>query len=156
MTPRPFNPATVQARLELMDGVLRDLGSLGEVTPERLRSEPIVRAAVERFLGQLVDLAVSINTHIASAFGDAPPQDYRDSFTAAARAGALDDALAQRLKPSAGLRNVLIHEYVDIDIEQVATAVPLALRDYRRYVEAVARFVLAHADGEDDRSGSAG
>ena len=34
--------------------------------------------------------------------------------------------LAEQLFPCAGMRNVLVHEYVEIDLEQVAAAVPLA------------------------------
>ena len=56
----------------------------------------------------------------------------------AAQAGALPQELAERLAPSAGLRNVLVHEYVDVDLDQVVTAVALARTDYRSYVRAIA------------------
>ncbi|WP_460406355.1 HepT-like ribonuclease domain-containing protein [Actinophytocola sediminis] len=49
----------------------------------------------------------------------------------------LDDLAAS----SVGMRNLLVHEYLEIDVEQVAAAVPLALDGYRRYVAAVAGFV---------------
>jgi uncharacterized protein YutE (UPF0331/DUF86 family) len=60
-----------------------------------------------------------------------------------AEIGAISTELAGELAPSAGLRNILTHEYVAIDVALVAQAVP-AMRDaYGRYVAEVARFLLA-------------
>ncbi len=47
--------------------------------------------------------------------------------------------LAQRLAPSAGLRNVLVHEYAQVDLALVARGVELARSDSRAYVREVAR-----------------
>ena len=47
--------------------------------------------------------------------------------------------LAERLAPSAGLRNVLVHEYAQVDLALVARGVELARTDYRAYVREVAR-----------------
>ena len=37
------------------------------------------------------------------------------------------------------MRNVLVHDYVATDLDLVAGAIPLALRDYRAYVTVIAR-----------------
>jgi uncharacterized protein YutE (UPF0331/DUF86 family) len=125
-------------RLGLMRELLADLESVGEVDARRLRNDRLTRHAVERILTQLVDLAVSINSHVAASAGKTP-SNYRESFHAAAAAGLINVDLAQRLAPSAGLRNVLTHDYVDIDLGLVAGAVTAARRDYGEYVTAVAR-----------------
>ena len=46
---------------------------------------------------------------------------------------------AARLAPSAGLRNVLVHEYAQVDLALVARGVELARQDYRSCVREVAR-----------------
>ena len=125
-------------RLGLMRELLADLDSVGEVDALRLRDDRLTRHAVERILTQLVDLAVSINSHVAVSAGKTP-SSYRESFHAAAAAGLINVDLAQRLAPSAGLRNVLTHDYVNIDLGLVAGAVTAARRDYGEYVTAVAR-----------------
>ena len=125
-------------RLGLMRELLADLDSVGEVDARRLRDDRLTRHAVERILTRLVDLAVSINSHVAASAGKTP-SSYRESFHAAAAAGLINVDLAQRLAPSAGLRNVLTHDYVNIDLGLVAGAVTAARRDYGEYVTAVAR-----------------
>lgn len=132
----------VVGRLALMRELLTDLDLIGEPDAAALMQDRLRRHAVERILGQLVDLAVSVNTHVVAARTAAAPLTYRESFFAMAQLGLLPQELAGRLAPAAGLRNVLQHEYVSIDLQLVADAVPLARRDFGEYIEAVARAVL--------------
>ncbi len=141
MSPGEFDPQVVQSRLLLMDGVLDDLASAGTLDGVRLSQERMLRYAVERMLAQLVDLAVSVNSHVSATLLGKSPRDYRTSFGLLAEAGAIDPALAERLKPSVGLRNILAHEYVDVDLGIVAAAAAMALRDFRAYVRSVSAWL---------------
>lgn len=141
MSPRDFTPSVIQARLRQMRELLEDIAALGPVTAEELDSDRLRRYVVHQILTQLVQLAVAINSHLAaSLLGRAVP-GYRESFDAAVDAGALPRELGDALKPSVGLRNVLVHEYLDVDESIVADAVPVALLDYARYVVELARWL---------------
>jgi uncharacterized protein YutE (UPF0331/DUF86 family) len=98
------------------------------MTPSKLDWQS-VRAKIRKISDQLADLA-----------GSQTP--YADSFPLAAKAGLLDKDLAERLRPSAGLRNILVHEYTTIDYQRVVDAIPAAIEKYGRYVEQVARWLL--------------
>ena len=117
---------------------LLDESSAGEITVERLKRDRMLRHAVERILSQIVDLAVSVNSHVAATLLGESPKDYRSSFTLAEAAGLLEHDLGERLRRSVGLRNVLTHEYVDVDLGIVADAVRSAISDYAAYVNGVA------------------
>lgn len=114
MTPRPLDPATVQGKLRLM----REL------------------------LTQLVDLAASVNAHLVTALAGKAPAGYRSSFADAHRLGVLPADLAERLQPSVGLRDILVHEYAAVDLAKVASSVSLAREQYGDYVRSVARWLL--------------
>lgn len=131
----------MHAKLRLMRELLDDLDGLGEVSARRLQDERMLRYAVERMLTQLVDLAVAVNGHIASALLGEGAADYRGTFALAARAGALEAELAAELSPSVGLRNLLTHEYAVIDLRLVAASIAPAREGYRAYVKAVATFL---------------
>lgn len=62
-----IDPTIVQIRLHEIQLLLDDLGSLGDIDGERLRQDRFTRHVTERVLSQIVDLATSINTHIAAA-----------------------------------------------------------------------------------------
>ena len=51
----------------------------------------------------------------------------------------LSPQLAERLAPSAGQRDVLVHEYAQVDLALVARGSELAHADDRTYVREVAR-----------------
>lgn len=143
MTPRRLDVDSVTAKLELMDGALAILRGIEPVDAERLDVDGVVRGAVERYLMLLVDQAVAINLHLASVLGGAIERDYTTSFAAAAEVGVITRELAAQLAGSAGMRNVLVHEYVRVDTEQVAAAVPRAVEGYGAYVRSVAAFLRA-------------
>jgi hypothetical protein len=52
------------------------------------------------------------------------PRDDRESFALAKAAGAIPEPLAAELRDAVGLRDVLTHEYTDVDLARVAQAVP--------------------------------
>lgn len=126
-----------------MQDLLDDLRSVRGLTADKLSRDRMTRHAVERILIQLVDLAVSVNGHVAAARLGRGPATYRDSFRLAAEAGLLDAQLADQLAPSSGLRNVLTHEYVEVDLQLVAQSVERALSDYPRYIRSAAAFLAA-------------
>ena len=138
-----IDKAVVQERLASMRMLLSDLKQVGEVTVELLERDRIIRHAVERIVTQLVDLSVSVNSHIAASKLGNVPATYRESFGTIAKAGVITPELAAELAPSAGLRNILTHEYVAVDVTILARSVPLVADVYRRYIVAVARYLAS-------------
>lgn len=146
MTPRRLDPDTIHDKLRLMEQTLGHLHDLGTVDRVRLTDDPVVRAAVERWVTVLVDLAVSVNLHVVAARLGRSAPDYATSFHMAAEAGAIEQDLAVRLAPSAGARNVLVHEYVAIDLDKLVTAVERTRTDYPEFVRQVAAFARSIRD----------
>src|SRR5689334_23382432 len=123
MTPRRVERDVVQRRLRLMEESLRDLQLLADRTAADLAAAPLERAAAERLIQVVVDLAVDINSHLAVATGAPAPETGRDSFHVAAKSGVIAADLAQRLAPSAGMRNLLVHRYGDLRLDLLAAGV---------------------------------
>jgi uncharacterized protein YutE (UPF0331/DUF86 family) len=96
-------------------------------------------------LSQIVELAGSVNTHIVASLLGRSPDSYAASFDEVVRAGVLKWDLATALRPSAGMRYVLVHDYLEADHGKVSAAIPLALEQYGQYVRSVARWVRDHA-----------
>jgi uncharacterized protein YutE (UPF0331/DUF86 family) len=142
MTPRAPDPDVIRQRLDAMRRTLETLASVETPDADTLRAEPVLRAAVERLVSRLVDLAVEVNAHVASTELGRAPGDYRESFELAAEAGVLPADLAASLRSSVGLRNVIVHEYLELDLGRLAAAVPLALDGYGRFISAVARWAI--------------
>jgi uncharacterized protein YutE (UPF0331/DUF86 family) len=141
VTPRRLDVGTLGAKLRAMRRLLDELDRIGAVDVDRFARNFSTQLVVERIVSQLVDLAAGINTHVLTTETGESPPDVRRSFTAVADTGLIDHDLAERLAPSAGLRNVLVHAYVDLDLARLVAAVPLASEQYAEYVRQVARWV---------------
>ena len=146
MTPPAPDPDVIGARLRLLRETLDDLAQLRGADAERLAAEHLTRAAAERLMQVAIDLAIDINGHLAVGLLGRAPATGRESFLLLAEGGVVDQATAERLAPSAGLRNVLVHRYTDIDLAVVAGAIARVLDDFAAYVTGVAGF-LGRASG---------
>ena len=145
MTPRAIDWRSVRAKLRRIRELLDQLQSFGPVDKTRLMADPVIELAIERILTLLVDLAFAGNSHVAVAVLGRAPDTYGESFALAAESGMITNELAAALRPSVGMRNVLVHDYLETDRGLVAAAVPLALDQYGEYVRQVARFVADRA-----------
>lgn len=123
-------------------------GYLDDLRPHRGRSAADLEDdpyEVERLLELVVQVPVDILNHELAERG-VLPESYRDSFLEAGKRGLLPDDLSEALALSAGLRNVLVHAYEEIDYEIVAASIGRALDDLSRFLE-------IYAERLDDEAG---
>lgn len=100
-----------------------------------------LKFSVERLIQLIVERATDINNHVVVETKNRPPEDYSISFIKAAGAGLISRKLADRLKGSAGMRNILVHEYMDVDDEIVYKTIPIAIKDYKEYIKEAEKFI---------------
>jgi uncharacterized protein YutE (UPF0331/DUF86 family) len=150
MMPRSPSPDVVERRLAHQRELLGELRKLLPITADDLRTQAVTRAAIERMMQAVVDLALDINSHLASAVLLEAPATGRESFDLMVRAGVLTAELSDGLKPAVGFRNILVHLYADIDVTLVADAAPAFERTFSEYVRAVAVWLLANSDAPND------
>lgn len=142
MTPPKLDVAIIHRRLRLLEESLESLESLRETDVQLLAEDPIKRAAAERLIQLVVDIAFDINGHIIVARLGRAPETGRQSFLDLATAGVLDTDLASSLAPSAGLRNILVHHYIDVRHDLVASSIGDVLKLFPDYVSSIAKSLL--------------
>lgn len=143
MTPREFSADSVLAKLEHLSELLDVLeGTRDDLSLERVQRDAVLRLAVERIVTQLVELAASANAHVAATIGKTQASgSYRQSFVMMGSLGIIPTDLAARLALSAGMRNIMVHSYGEIDWELVLASIPGFDADYRAYVAHLSRWL---------------
>lgn len=140
-----LRPEFVRRKLALIAEDLERLTAFRDVSLEALRADEIKLAAVERMLERAIMRAIDVNAHLIAELSDAAGRvsrfSYRDTFILLADLGVYSKEFAQRIAASAGLRNILVHDYNDADRRIVHAAILTCLRDYREYLERVAEFI---------------
>jgi uncharacterized protein YutE (UPF0331/DUF86 family) len=123
------------------EGVSKRLDRLAEMVEEleRIRAEGRsaydgdlkTRLAADHAVQVSVQVCLDVGAHLVAELGLHAPDDYRGIFDSLRPAG-LDPELADRLEDAAGMRNVLVHGYLEIDRQIVWEALE-RLDDLRRF-----------------------
>jgi uncharacterized protein YutE (UPF0331/DUF86 family) len=109
---------------------------LVDLTPYEGATLADVRAEhykVERLFELLVLTASDILFHVLADY-DLTPDSYRNAFRLASECDLLPADLAERLQDAAGMRNVIVHLYQEIDYTILHTSIGSALRDFKQFV----------------------
>lgn len=134
----PINKVLVRQKLKriIADVELIRKG-IGQYAYEELISNEEAMTTVERRLERLINRSLDINLHLIRALNIAPPDDYQSSFIILGTQKILDPALARAIAPCVGTRNVLVHEYDDLNNVQFYEALQNAVQLFPQYVQAI-------------------
>jgi len=120
-------------RVEELVGVLEGVRQGGK---ERLLADRHVQLETERALQVAIQACIDIGAQLVVERGLPVPNDYRGTFERLEKAGILDSRLARQLGNAAGLRNILVHGYIDVDLERLWSSLT-ELDDLRAFCAAV-------------------
>jgi uncharacterized protein YutE (UPF0331/DUF86 family) len=81
-----------------------------------------------------IETCISITNHIIATERLRSPRDYKDSFQVLNEAGILPDDFTRTMRELAGLRNLLVHLYWDVDDEMVYEGIRSELGDFETFV----------------------
>lgn len=143
MSPRDFQSDTIRKRLVSLQRILGELEKYRDSDVEELRSDLSQMYAVFFMLQQVIDLATDINQHIAATTLNVADSNSRRGFEDLIRAGVLPSDLEQDFYKSAALRNVITHQYVEVDLGIVSNSIPRVLDIYTQYVKSISRWLAS-------------
>src|SRR5437588_731352 len=127
---RPMIDRDVAARRVLaLNEALGDLARAEAGDENALAADRVLRAAVERWLQIAIEACIDLADHVIADEGWTPPETARAAFEALAAHGKLSVDLAKRLGDAAALRNILVHDYVSVDLARLARVVREDLAD---------------------------
>ena len=137
----PIEKGVIRRKLAVIAENLKILEPIKEMTREEYIEDVYKRKATERLLQELIEAAIDINTHIIVQTGNIAPDDYYESFIKAGGLKIISVDLAEKLAPSAGLRNRLVHEYDLLEHPMVFDAVRMAEELYSEYVKEIEDYI---------------
>jgi len=94
-------------------------------------------AGVKYHFVTAIEAAVDVAQHICAAEGWGPPTTNGQAIELLGSRGVLGSALSGQMRRAVGFRNVLVHEYVDVD-DSVVIARLQGLDDLRDFARSVA------------------
>ena len=140
----PIEEEIIRKKMAVMIQHLKALEPIMNMTPEEYIVELYKRKATERLLQELIEAAIDVNTYLIVQTGNTIPDDYYESFIKAGELKIISLELAEKLVPSAGLRNRLVHEYDRLEHSIVLDAVRMAENLYPQYIKQIGDYISAN------------
>jgi uncharacterized protein YutE (UPF0331/DUF86 family) len=112
----------------------------GMATERDFVSDPLIYGNAERYLQLAIQAVLDISHHIVADRNLPLPTDNTSLFGLLARQKVISTRLSAKLSSMAVFRNVLVHEYLEIDRRRVYRALS-ELRDVESFMRAVTRLL---------------
>jgi uncharacterized protein YutE (UPF0331/DUF86 family)/predicted nucleotidyltransferase len=147
-SPAMIDTQSVNDRLAFIQATLQQLRSRQPLTLETLKNDPDKRGATLYELQTCIEAMSDIANHIIAATGLRKPQERGEAFTILAEAGILPQGLAQELVEAVGMRNIVVHGYLNVVLELVHQT----LQNDLSYIEAFAQHIVAYLRSQSANS----
>ena len=140
-----LNSDVVRKKLLQIDQATSRLRSWLPVTLKTLQTDPKLQWAIERGLQVAAEALFDTGNHIlASEFQESVDQ-YREVPTRLVARGVLTAETAERLASLSGFRNVLVHDYAEIDLAKIHAGLD-RLDDFDAFVADIERWLQSASD----------
>ena len=132
----------VHARIERIRKCVSKLKKIArtQTKAEFLQDSDSIDVA-EHNIQMAIQCVLDISNHLLADLKVGVPDDHQKIFSMLATQKILPGDLSDRLSQMAGLRNVLVHEYLDVDLEILYTAMTEELPDFEEFIKAVTKLI---------------
>lgn len=124
------------SRLKRLEENLRELEDFRGTTLADLEDDRRATWALRYGLMESIQATIDIACALVSRHDLGYPDSYADCFRILRRRDVLSDDLVERLIQAAGMQNVLVHEYREVDDALVLDALD-RLSDFRRFAREI-------------------
>ena len=122
-----IDAALISKKLAFIETCVRELRELADL--DRLNSDIREQRFVQHTLQLALQAALDVSSHLVSARRLGEPETNRELFGLMVREGLITTELAPSLQAMAGLRNILVRGYQQVDNEIVRDVVENHLDD---------------------------
>lgn len=119
-------------KLAYLRRLLQDLSAFADASQAEVEAQ---HYTVERIIELLVAAASDLLFHLLAERG-LHPASYRETFRMAGQVGLLPPDLAARLQLAAGMRNIIVHMYEEIDYAIIHQSIHPLLHDMAQFIAA--------------------
>jgi uncharacterized protein YutE (UPF0331/DUF86 family) len=101
----------------------------------------MVKAAAERQMQVAIQSVLDICNHVVADMKLEVPDEEKQAFRILASHKIIPQSLAKTLSSLAGMRNILVHEYLEVDHEHLYSVMKTHLVDFEKLINIVLKVV---------------
>ncbi len=112
-----------------------------QITEQELTSDTDLLFSIEHRLHTAIEAVINISEHIVAGLNLGHADYAKDTIKILSKEGIISKDLVDRLEKAADMRNILVHQYFDIDVSEIADAATKDLKDLREFAKAINDFL---------------
>lgn len=131
----------INERLEKLKEYTQLLKQYQSLSFEDFHKDITVRAAVERYFQLAIECLIDICEILISNLGLPKPETTKDVFLIIGKSEVMPHNFANTISGMAGFRNILVHEYIKLDIKKVFDHLQNDLSDFDQFTKHIADYL---------------
>jgi uncharacterized protein YutE (UPF0331/DUF86 family) len=135
------NERIIANRISKLREYLKLLNELQKASFEEFASDPRIRYSAERYLHLAIECVINIGNHIISALQLRKPEEYHEIALILGENGVVPTEFAQELVKMIRFRNILVHDYVGLDLSKVYSFLHERLGDLELFINHIIKFL---------------
>ena len=135
-------------KLAQLDTYLQQMGDFSTLSLNRYRKDWKTQRIVERTLHILIEVCIDIANHIIADRQMRLPTGYADTFKVLLEEKVIGKKLSETLEKMAKFRNVVVHQYENIDPAIVVSILHRNLGYFEKYKKAIIKYLSSPETGK--------
>jgi uncharacterized protein YutE (UPF0331/DUF86 family) len=132
-----MDPKVLKARLKKLDEYQKSLLRFKNIKLDKYLYDDDVQTIVERKVQLSIQTCIDIANYIIAREGLRIPDEEENIFLVLAQESFINHDLGQRMKGMVNFRNILVHEYLEIDNELVHRHLTRNLADFDQFAKSI-------------------
>ncbi len=135
-----YNSSIIK-RMGKIEYFLKNLEFIGDVSRKEFVSNIMRWGSAERFLQLAIEALIDIGNHIIAEKDWGIINESRDVAYILFEKGVLDEPSRELFLKMIGFRNILVHEYMEVDVNTVFDITKNKLNDIRKILSALSNII---------------
>lgn len=111
------------------------------IDKKRFLTDQMAQDAILKNLEQISEAIITISTMLIAQCGFRKAQDNEDLFVILAEEKIYPKSFAEEIKGLGGFRNILVHDYISINLDLVYQNLKSGLPIFKKFAKYIARFL---------------
>jgi len=124
-----------------LERYLSQIKEYEDISVNQYKQDWKIQRIVERTLHLMIEVCIDIANHIISDRNLRMPSSYADTFQVLKEAGIIKKSLFNRLEKMAKFRNIIVHQYEQVEPAIIVSILKKNLRDFEEYKKAVLKII---------------
>jgi len=139
--------STLTSKLRDLDKYVQQMKKLQKYSYGEIKDDQVKIWAIERGLQLCIQSVIDIGNRILSSIEQNQIKDYTDILDRLGQNNILPSQFAEEIRGMAGFRNILVHQYAEVDLKQVHDMLQNRLGDFEKYIGYIQSYLRGKQSG---------